>query len=145
MFYYCLFNVTFIISKSLDNKSIKINNINFPKPLIINEIFDSGWLDIPVFTIMQYEKKDTTDLIALLKPIETNEIKVELKKYYNGLADEQKNTFNDLFPMYDIILNKNNYYSFDDTGNSIHILIFDQNEMKLYYFSMRKRFYMDSY
>ncbi len=47
--------------------------------------------------------------------------------------------------MYDIILNKNNYYSFDDTGNSIHILIFDQNEMKLYYFSMRKRFYMDSY
>ncbi len=56
--------LSFIITKSLNNKYIKINNINFPKPLIINEIFDSGWLDIPVFTIMQYEKKNTNDLIT---------------------------------------------------------------------------------
>lgn len=137
----------YFFSKRLDNKYIKINNINFPKPLTINEIFDSGWLDIPIFTIMLYEKKDTTELITLLKPIEISEIKTQLKKYYNGLTGEQKSIFNDLFPMYDVILNKDNYYRFDDTGNSIHILIFDQNEMKLYYFSMRKRFYenIDSY
>lgn len=47
---------------------------------------------------------------------------------------------NQNFPMYEIILNNDNFYKLYDNGKSLDILLLDKQNYKLYYFSIRKQF-----